>query len=284
MFLPIGWWVCVSLLVPAKAPAPAAAPTRPTDASVAAKEPPLRPVRAVHLAAKLDRYLDGAARTLDARPRAVLGRIPERERRALAVAHYLRQRDQVDMLWTWSEAERRSYEQTDRYRRTMADIRRVTRTFAELNPGYRLVANTAGRPLTTQVIFWNRERSVAAAGRELHDSSLVWLADESFPDLPDSVSLVGFIERLARYQPARLPTVAVPGLSMHGRLRAFDFAVLRRGEVVAGTTSTTIDSVWDRGGWAEKLRLAVTVSGGDLAGPLEAPREPWHYEYRPEMR
>lgn len=236
------------------------------------------------MAAKLDRYLAGAARTLDARPREVLGRIPDGERRALAVAYYLRQQDQVDTLWTWPEAERRSYEQTDRYRRTMADIRRVTQTFAELNPGYRLVADTVGRPLRTQVLFWNRERSVAAAARELHDSGLVWLDDETFPDLPDSASLLGFIERLARYQPALLPTVAVPGLSMHGRLRAFDFAVLRRGEVVAGTTSTTIDSVWDRGGWAEKLRLAVTMSGSDLAGPLEAPREPWHYEYRPEMR
>jgi hypothetical protein len=284
VLLPIGWWVCVSLLVPAKGPAPAAAPTRPTDASAVADEAPPRPATAVHLAAKLDRYLAGAVRTLDNRPREVLGRIPDRERRALAVAHYLRRRDQVDTLWTWSEAERRAYEQTDRYRRTMADVRRVRQTFAELNPGYLLVADTAGRPLRTQVIFWNRERSVGDVARELHDSSLVWLADATFPDPPDSASLVGFIERLTRHQPARLPTVAVPGLSMHGRLRAFDFAVLRRGEIVAGTTSTTIDSVWDRGGWAEKLRLAVTVSGGDLAGPLETPREPWHYEYRPESR
>ena len=262
MLVPIGWWICVSLLVPGGPPAPAAA----------------------HLAAKLDRYLVGAAGTLDPRPRGVLDRMPDRERRMLAVMHYLRLRDQVDTLWTWSDAERRAYRETVQYRRTMVDIRRVQGTFAERNPGYVLVTDTGGRSLRTQLMFWNRERSVAVAARELQDSGRAWLADGRFPDLPDSAALTVFVGRLAAYHPARLPTVAVPGLSLHGQLRAFDFAVLRRDRVVAGTTSATIDSVWDRGGWAEKLRLAVTVSGGRLAGPLETPREPWHYEYRPEIR
>lgn len=279
MFLPVTWWVCVSLLVPARSPAPAAKP-----ATVPPASEPGPPLEAAHLAAKLDRYFAGAAATLDPRPRGVLERIPDRERRMLAAVHYLRLRDQVDTLWAWAESERLAYRRTVRYQRTMADIQRVKRTFAGLNPGYVLVADTAGRPLRTQLTFWNRERSVAAAARELQDSGRAWLADETFPDLLDSAALARFMAQVAAYQPTRLPTVAVPGLSLHGRLRAFDFAVLRRGRVVAGTTSATIDSVWDRGGWAERLRVAVMAAGGDLAGPLETPREPWHYEYRGETR
>jgi hypothetical protein len=262
MFLPIGWWVCVSLWVPGRPPAPPAAPAE--------------------LAAKLDRYVAGAASTLDPRPRALLGRIRDRHRRMLAFAHYLRLRDQVDSLWTWSDVEARAHQHTDGYRDAMAAVRGVKRNFAELNPGYVLVTDTVGRPLRTQLRFWNREPSVAAAAQELEDSGLAWLAAADLPDLPDSAGLGRFMDHLLSYQPDRLPTVAVPGLSLHGRLRAFDFAVLRRGRVVATTASGTIDSVWDRGGWAERLREAVAGAGGDLAGPMETPREPWHYEYRPE--
>lgn len=278
MLLPVTWWVCVSLLVPARVPAPAAKPA-PAPASKATG----LPLHAARLAAKLDRYIAGAAGTLDSRPRGMLDRIPDRRRRMLAVVHYLRLRDEVDSLWAWSEAERLAYQRTVRYQRTMADIQQVRRTFARLNPGYSLAADTAGRPLRTQLRFWNRERSVADAARELQDSLAAWLTDGTFPDSPDGAALGRFIERAAAYRAARLPTVAVPGLSLHGRLRAFDFAVLRRGRVVAGTTSATIDSVWDGRGWSERLREAVAGAGSDLAGPMETPREPWHYEYRPEM-
>ena len=283
MLLPIGWWVCVSLLSPTDLPAPTATPIG-TATSIVAEAPVRPPAGAARLAAKLDRYMLGAAATLDPRPRAVLDRMPDRRRRMLAVVHYLRLGRHVDTLWTLSEAERRAYQRTAEHDRAMADVRAVRRVFAELNPGYVLVADTAGRPLRTQVSFWNRERSVAAAARELEDSAEAWLADAAFPDLPDSIAVARFLDRAAAYAPQRLPTVAVPGLSLHGRLRAFDFAVLRRGRVVAGTTSATIDSVWDRGGWAERLRQAVVRSGGHLVGPLDAPREPWHYEYRSEER
>ena len=281
MFLPIGWWVCVSLLVPADRPAPPAASAEPPTAT---HEKEARPptADAAHLAAKLDRYFAGAAGLLDPRPRETLRRIPDRERRLLAVAHYLRRRHQVDTLWTWRAEEARAHQGTAEYRRAMEHLRRVRRAFAERNPGYALVTDTNARPLGAQLRYWNREASVRLAARELRDSAATWLAGETYPALPDSSALARFVGRLQAYSPTLLPTVAVPGLSLHGQLRAYDFAILRRGRVIAGTQSATMDSVWERGGWTERLRSAVARAGADLVGPLELPREPWHYEHNVE--
>jgi hypothetical protein len=269
--LPIALWVCGALLTPGGLPAQAAPGPR--------HEPDLR-TESVRVAGKLHTYFTAAARTLDPRPQRVLRSIPNRTRRMLAVTHYLRGRHRVDTLWTWSREETRAYQRTELYRRAMADLRRVRRTFAALNPGYVLVADTTRRSLPRQVLYWNRERSVAAAAQELQDSCRVWLSGDSYPDVPDSASLARFLDRVAGYAPTRLPTVAVPGLSLHGQIRAIDFAILHRGRMVAGTSSATIDSVWDRGGWTERLRQAVALAATDLVGPLQAPREPWHYEYR----
>jgi hypothetical protein len=219
MLSPILVWACASLLAPAGRPAQAAAGPHIV---------PDLPAESANLAAKVDRYFAAIAVTLDARPREVLRRIPNRQRRMLAVTEYLRRHDQVDTLWTWTAQEGRRYRLSRHYRRAMSEVRQVRRAFAGLNPGYVLVTDTNVRPLRTQVVFWNRERSVAAAARELHDSGRVWLSDDSYPDFPDSAALARFIGQVVTYQPARLPTVAVPGLSYHGRLRAFDFAVLRR--------------------------------------------------------
>jgi hypothetical protein len=210
----------------------------------------------------------------------VLRRIPNRSRRRLAVALYVQQRHLLDERWPWSEPQIREYQKTDEYRQTMLEIRRVKRTFDSLNPGYRLVAGTGARSLTVQVAYWNRERSVAAAAREFLESYRLRLADTTFPITPDSAGLARFIDDLATYETDHPPTVAVPGLSMHGRFHAFDFAIMRRKRIVAGTSSATIETVWDSGGWSERLKQAVMQASGNFTGPLEAPREPWHYEYR----
>jgi hypothetical protein len=268
-------WVCGVLLAPGGLPAQAAAGPR--------NEPGL-PAGSANLTGKLHAYFTSAARTLDPRPQAALRSIPNRARRMLAVTQYLRRRHLVDTLWTWSPEEARAHQEAEHYRRAMAELRRVKRTFAALNPGYVLVADTNGRSLSAQIAYWNRERSVSTAAQELQDSCRVWLADDTYPATPDSAALARFLDQVAGYQPARLPTVAVPGLSLHGQIRAVDFAILRRGRLVAGTSSASIDSVWDGGGWSDRLRLAVTQASGDFAGPLEVPREPWHYEYRPRMQ
>ena len=247
MLLPVGWWVCVSLLVPARVPAPAA------RALTLHPRPPAVPVE---LAAKVDAYFTAAAATLPAGPIGVLARIPHRDRRRLAVAQYLRRRAEVDSLWSWTPEEAR----------------------ARQNPGYVLVTDTNPRPLRTQLRYWNHEPSVFAAARELNDSAASWLAPELFPAQPDSSAFARFVYQLETFTPVRIPTVAVPGLSLHGRSRAFDFAILRRGRVVAGTSSATIDSVWGAAGWGARLRHAVIEAGVTFVGPLATPPEPWHYE------
>jgi hypothetical protein len=267
--LPIALWVCGALGAPGGLPAQGAAGPH--------AEPALT-VGSAKLEGKLNSYFTSVARTLHPRPQAVLRRIPDRARRMLAVAEYLRRRHLVDTLWTWSARETRTHQKSESYRLATTELRRVKRTFATLNPGYVLVADTNGRGLPAQIAFWNRERSVAAAAQELYDSSWVWLADETYPGAPDSAALDRFLHRLAGYAPARHPTVAVPGLSLHGQIRAFDFAVLRRGRLVAGTLSTTVDSVWDGAGWTDRLKKAVIEAGARFDGPLESPREPWHYE------
>ena len=248
-------WLCVAFTAPAEA-------------------------RGQALTTKLDAYIASAAGTLDPRARAVLGKIPSRSRRLLAVAHYVQRQHLVDERWPWSGPESAAYQRTEEYRQRMEEIRRVKRTFDSLNPGYRLVAGTGGRSLTTQIAYWNREGSVAAAARELLQGCLVRLANPTFPATPDSAGLALFLDNLVAYETARLPTVAVPGLSMHGRFRAIDFAVMRGNRIVAGTSSASIQTVWDGGGWTDRLREAVTQARGTFAGPLEEPREPWHYEYQ----
>jgi hypothetical protein len=269
----MGWWVCVTLLVPARLPAPAGA---------GARAVPSAPVDPGEVRVKLDAYFGAAAASLPPGPRGVLPRIRDRQRRLLAVAHYIRRRDQLDTLWSWTGPQARAHQQTGEYGRAMTHIRQVQRRFAQLNPGYLLVADTNPRPLAVQLRYWNRDPSVLAAAGELGDSAGAWLAVETFPSRPDSSGLARFIVSLEAYRPSYLPTVAVPGLSLHGQLRAYDFAILRHGRVVAGPESATLDSVWDRGGWTERLRRAVAEAGGDFRGPLDLPREPWHYEHRPE--
>jgi len=232
---------------------------------------------------KVDHYFTAAAGTLPPTARNALVRIPNPERRRLAVAQYHRRRQELDTLWTWSAEVARSHQQTTEYRGAMTDLRRLRRVFAALNPGYILVTDTNARLLGTQLRYWNREPSVLAAARELQETAVRWLASELFPVTPDARALERFLLRLDSYCPSRIPTVAVPGLSLHGQLRAFDFAILRRGRLVAGTSSASVDSVWTRGGWSRRLRRAVLESGAAFAGPLEVPNEPWHYQHVSEI-
>jgi hypothetical protein len=76
------------------------------------------------------------------------------------------------------------------------------------------------------------------------------------------------------YRSSRAPTVAVSGLPPHVQLRAFDFQVRRGGELITSTSASSMDAVWEGGGWAAKLKEAVKKSGARLTGPLTSPREP----------
>ena len=79
-----------------------------------------------------------------------------------------------------------------------------------------------------------------------------------------------------------VPTLAAPGLSPHGRMRAVDFQVESSRRIVAGTDSTAIASEWIAAGWKARLQAAIVAADVGFHGPLAMPDEPWHYDFRPE--
>ena len=88
-----------------------------------------------------------------------------------------------------------------------------------------------------------------------------------------------FANFLLEHSPLPAPTIAAPGLSPHGQMRAVDFHVESDGSTVAGPDTQTIESIWLAAGWRDKLSAAVIASGAEFVGPLEKPDEPWHYSY-----
>ena len=104
---------------------------------------------------KPDRYVDAVSRHFDTRVREALKRIEGDARRSLAVRGYLRAEREVNSKWGWTEEEIVRYQDTDEYKRAVADVEKVTEKFAELNPGYSLYVNTKVRSLEDQIKSWN---------------------------------------------------------------------------------------------------------------------------------
>ena len=228
---------------------------------------------------KLDQYVDAISRKLDPRIQEALKKIDGGARRLLAVRGYLRAEHEVSSKWAWTEEEIVRYQDTDEYKRAVADVEKVTERFAELNPGYSLYVNTKVRSLEDQIKNWNSSGSVRAAGDDLLAATQKELAD--YEENPSEGSLAKFERFLEGYSPSPRPTVAVPGLSPHGQMRAFDFQVKQGDRIIAGTTTSTAKAEWDEAGWTARLGEAVKKSGGRFTGPLTSPQEPWHYTYQP---
>ena len=91
----------------------------------------------------------------------------------------------------------------------------------------------------------------------------------------------GLAAFLQAQTPEPKPTLAAPGLSLHGQMHAVDFHVYKGDLEVAVPEAATIESVWDGQGWGERLAAAVRQSAAKFKGPLATPREPWHYQYTP---
>jgi hypothetical protein len=142
--------------------------------------------------------------------------------------------------------------------------------------------NPQVRSLDRQVDGWNNNESVQAAAEEL-----LAAVREKMPALgPDAARSeqvkVALAQLLMTHTPNPTPTVAAPGLSPHGQMRAIDFQVHRDGQVVAGPKTATIPQDWDQSGWTARLDAAVRAASNRFVGPLATPREPWHYTYTPD--
>jgi len=232
----------------------------------------------------LGRYMDSIAAGMPEMVRGTLERIPDARRRLLAMKYYLhRSHEEIERKWAWSTEEARAYRASREYRRAQEAIAGVKRAFDSMNPGYQLQVGMEIRSLGDQIGKWNRVRSIGLASAEAMDTSLAFIADSIIAEegAESAGALQRFIGFIRAFEPKQHPTVAVPGLSQHGQLRAFDFRIGKGRRIIAGASTRTIATVWDGAGWTAKLCDAILAAGGSFEGPLLVPYEPWHYEYVP---
>lgn len=231
---------------------------------------------------KLHAYMEVLSRSVAPKARAVLPKISSGARRLLALRYYLVRSGAIRSQWTWSHEEITRYRKSAEYRDAISEVAKVKRRFAELNPGYRLGVNTEIRSVNEQINIWNSVGTIKAGGEDLKRKLLKAIADTTkFTPVPDKSSLARFRRLLTSTSVGTTPSAAVPGLSQHGQLRAFDFIIKQGDGIVAGASIASVRSVWDSGEWTKKLKEAITQSSDKFSGPLASPYEPWHYTYTP---
>lgn len=255
-----------TLNAPAKAPSPEETPAANTTAEAVGK---------------LEAYVRAAAETLLPEQREALAGLKDDARRLLALRGYLRAGGDAASRWAWSRAQIESYEKSPEYAAALAEVEKVKGEFASANPGYALRVNVNVRSLDEQLEKWGEAESVAAAGGELLARAREEVAGAAYPERPGVADVEKFRRFLRGFVTRVTPTVAVPGLSPHGQLRAFDFQVMKGAQLVAGTSAGSASQTWDAPGWTAKLQEAVGRASTKFSGPLASPREPWHYDYRP---
>jgi len=227
---------------------------------------------------ELDMLAAVLALQVDARVGDALPRIEGVGGRLLALRSYLRSGERLAERWSWTQERIVAYEGSPEQQELQAEIGRVREVFERANPGYELFVNPQVRSLDIQLANWNRNESVAAASTRLLQDAVAHLGAADGDTASREASLAAFLKS---YTPEPTPTVAAPGLSPHGQMRAIDFQVHRGAEIVAGPDTHTIDSLWDEGGWSARLDNAVREASRKFIGPLASPREPWHYTYTP---
>jgi hypothetical protein len=217
----------------------------------------------------------------DPRVAVALARIEGTGRRLLAMRAYLRAGPGLAQRWSWTAEEIAAFASSPENTAIQTEIERVRQAFAAANPGFDLWVNPEVRSLDTQIANWNSNASVSRAAANLLVAFQQWLRSTPIQALqPDGVAMVA-TKFLTEHVPQPIPTLAAPGLSPHGQMRAIDFQIQRNGRIVAGPSSATRGTQWDAAGWTEKLRMAVRAGSARFTGPLESPVEPWHYTYTP---
>ena len=224
----------------------------------------------------------GIVRDQDPRVAEALARIDGEGRRLLALRAYLRSRAHLAERWSWTAEQVAAYEGTPEHAELQAEIERVRAAFADENPGFELWVNPQVRNLDIQLEHWNRNESVSAAAEGLLAVARAHATAPGFKRMNPAQAQRSMEQLLLAHVPVPTPTMAAPGLSPHGQMRAIDFQVHKDGAVVAGTRTATIAEEWDGAGWSAKLESAVSAASRRFVGPLESPREPWHYTYAPD--
>lgn len=232
---------------------------------------------------KLDRYMDLAAKKLDRRMQRALSHIPGDGRRLLALKYYARRPGDLDSRWALNANQMSKHHGSKQHRQAVASVEAIKLRFARDNPGYRLKVTVDPRSLEEQIELWNTTASTEQAGRSILASAEDALtSDAAWPSDPTAKDVTRFAQLLASTSTTRTPTVAAPGFSRHGTGRAFDFIVCKGVEIVAGATSGSVATAWDKAGWTTKVKEAIAEVCPNFVGPLRSPYEPWHYDYDPQ--
>ena len=230
----------------------------------------------------LPAYLASISAQFDPRVAQTLAQLDGSGRQLLALRSYLRSAPRLAERWSWTQEQIEAFEGSSEQRDLQQEIDRVRAAFVAANPGFELYVNSEVRSLDVQIEHWNSNASVTAASEEILAATQALMAAPGFTaDRPEQAreALKTF---LAGHRPVPTPTIAAPGLSLHGQMRAIDFQVHQGGRVVAGPSTATIATDWDAAGWAAKLDAAVREASDRFVGPQATPPAPWHYTYVPE--
>jgi len=226
-------------------------------------------------------YLASLRTGLDTRVIEALGAIEGTGRQLLAMRSYVRSAAQLDERWSWNEAQIAAYASSPEKLRLDAAITRVRCTFESANPGHTLFVNDAVRSLDRQVEKWNRRETIKRSADDMLEKFRAEVAVPEFPKANSPKGVEAFRKLLVSFKPNPTPSLAAPGLSLHGRMRAVDFQVMSGDRIVAGTDPTTVIETWETSGWKAKLQSAINEANAGFVGPLKIPDEPWHYDFRP---
>ena len=219
---------------------------------------------------------------LDPRVVQTLALLDGTGRQLLALRSYLRSGPQLAERWSWTQEQIEAFEGSPEQRDLAREIDRIRTAFVTANPGFELYVNSAVRSLDVQIEHWNSNESVTAASQEMLAAAQALISSHDFPAGQPEQAREAFKAFLTGHRPVPTPTIAAPGLSLHGQMRAIDFQVHHGGQVVAGPSTATIATDWVAAGWAAKLDAAVREASHRFVGPQATPPAPWHYTYMPE--
>jgi hypothetical protein len=223
---------------------------------------------------RAEKWAAQASDGLESRVIEALRRIPDPDRRLLALHSYLRADVSLAERWSWSQQLISVYPSTPEGKAAAAEIEAVDAAFVAANPGFNLRVNRSPRSLEVQIAHWNANESVGTAAAALVTALERYFPAGSAAPNPDELRTA-----LKQWNPDVPVALAAPGLSPHGQGRAFDFQIERDGQIIAGADRATASRQWDSSGWTEKLHAAVIKAGPHFSGPLDSPYEPWHYSY-----
>jgi hypothetical protein len=237
---------------------------------------------AIHAGDTVENYLAALRVGLDARVVEALGSIDGTGRQLLALRSYVRSASILDERWSWDEAQIAAYADSPEKLRLDAAVARVRCHFESANPGHTLFVNEQIRSLDRQIEKWNRSETIKRSADYMLETIRAEVASPKFPKASSQKGVTAFRDLLVAFKPVPTPSLAAPGLSLHGRMQAVDFQVMAGDRLVADTDVTTVVETWEASGWKAKLQRAIDEANAGFVGPLKNPNEPWHYDFRPD--